>query len=91
MERGRRILGIMGKRASKLNKDEIRELEESTYCGLFYKGGPCAFLPEKYKEILHINERRPKRIAWLSSLTGIFWTSPLFFTADVETVLRVIS
>lgn len=31
MERGRRILGIMGKRASKLNKDEIRELEESTY------------------------------------------------------------
>ncbi|XP_049516740.1 frequenin-1-like isoform X2 [Dermacentor silvarum] len=31
MERGRRIFGIMGKRASKLTKDEIRELEESTY------------------------------------------------------------
>lgn len=32
MEHRSRIFGIMGKRASKLNKDEIKELEESTYC-----------------------------------------------------------
>ncbi|XP_075737173.1 frequenin-1 [Rhipicephalus microplus] len=31
MERGHRILRIMGKRASKLTNDEIRDLEESTY------------------------------------------------------------